>query len=434
MKKIIVEGKTKLKGDIIVSGAKNSALKLVCASILLKDGTLTLHNLPNLLDMTVLLYLQNHLGGKVILDADNSSKGLGKTIILDNRELNSFVAPYSIVSQMRASFVILGPLLARFGEAEVSLPGGCAIGSRPVDIHLEAFKQMGVDIVIEEGYVKAKCKNGKLQGANIEFRFPSVGATENIMMGAVLAEGITRIGNAAKEPEIVDLANCLNAMGAKIKGAGTPDIEIEGVKSLHSAEYTIMGDRMEAASYMIGALMTDGDLTISGLDFKNTVEDLIDKLIKIGADIKFIDNNTIRIKRGKEELKPIEIITEVYPGFPTDMQAQIMTLLAMIDGTSTIDETIFENRFMHVPELNRMGANITIMGNKAIIEGKKDCYKNAQVMASDLRASVSLVLAGLCATGKSEVRRIYHLERGYEFLANKLNNCGANIRVVYDNE
>lgn len=434
MKKIIVEGKTKLKGNIVVSGAKNSALKLVCASILLKDGTLTLHNLPNLLDMTVLLYLQNHLGGKVILDGDNSNKGLGKTIILDNRELNSFVAPYSIVSQMRASFVILGPLLARFGEAEVSLPGGCAIGSRPVDIHLEAFKQMGVNILMEEGYVKAKCKNGKLQGANIEFRFPSVGATENIMMGAVLAEGITRIGNAAKEPEIVDLANCLNAMGAKIKGAGTPDIEIEGVKSLHSAEYTIMGDRMEAASYMIGALMTDGDLTISGLDFKNTVEDLIDKLIKIGADIKFIDNNTIRIKRKKEELKPIDIITEVYPGFPTDMQAQIMTLLAMIDGTSTIDETIFENRFMHVPELNRMGANITIMGNKAIIEGKKDCYKNAQVMASDLRASVSLVLAGLCATGKSEVRRIYHLERGYEFLANKLNNCGANIQVVYDNE
>ena len=314
------------------------------------------------------------------------------------------------------------------------MPGGCAIGSSPVDIHLEAFKQMGVNILMEEGYVKAKCKNGKLQGANIEFRFPSVGATENIMMGAVLAEGITRIGNAAKEPEIVDLANCLNAMGAKIKGAGTPDIEIEGVKSLHSAEYTIMGDRMEAASYMIGALMTDGDLTISGLDFKNTVEDLIDKLIKIGADIKFIDNNTIRIKRKKEQLKPIDIITEVYPGFPTDMQAQIMTLLAMIDGTSTIDETIFENRFMHVPELNRMGANITIMGNKAIIEGKKDCYKNAQVMASDLRASVSLVLAGLCATGKSEVRRIYHLERGYEFLANKLNNCGANIQVVYDNE
>ena len=432
LKKIILNGKTKLKGNIRISGAKNSALKMICASILLKDGVLKLSNIPNLLDMTTLIYLQNHLGGKMILDGDLSNRENGKVIILDNRNLNNYVAPYSIVSQMRASFVVLGPLLARFGQAEVSLPGGCAIGSRPVDIHLEAFRQMGVDIEIEDGYVKAKCKNGKLQGADIEFRFPSVGATENIMMGAVLAEGITRIGNAAKEPEIVDLANCLNAMGAKIKGAGTPDIEIEGVKELHSAEYRVMGDRMEAASYMIGALMTDGDLTITGLDFYNTVENLIDKLIKIGADIQKIDDETIRIKRGKEKLNPIDIITEVYPGFPTDMQAQMMTLLAMIDGDSTVDETIFENRFMHVPELNRMGANITIIGNKAIIEGKDGCFKNAQVMASDLRASVSLILAGLCAEGKTEVNRIYHLERGYEFLSDKLNNCGANIQVVYD--
>lgn len=434
LKKIVLTGKTQLNGEIKVSGAKNSALKMVCASILLKEGILKLSNIPNLLDMTTLIYLLDHLGGKMILDGDMSNKGNGKVIILDNKNLNNYVAPYSIVSQMRASFVVLGPLLARFGQAEVSLPGGCAIGSRPVDIHLEAFKQMGVDILIEDGYVKAKCKNGKLQGANIEFRFPSVGATENIMMGATLAEGITRIGNAAKEPEIVDLAKCLNAMGAKIKGAGTPDIEIEGVKELHSAEYKVMGDRMEAATYMIGALMTDGDLTISGLDFYNVVEDLIDKLTEIGADIQKIDDQTIRIKRGKKKLKPINIVTEVYPGFPSDMQAQIMTLLAMIDGDSTIDETIYENRFLHVPELNRMGANITVMGNKALIEGKEGCFKNAQVMASDLRASVSLVLAGLCAEGKSEVSKIYHLERGYEFLADKLNNCGANIRVVYDKE
>ncbi len=432
LKKIVLSGKTNLKGRIKVSGAKNSALKMVCASILLKNGTLKLSNIPNLLDMTTLIYLINHLGGKMILDGDLSNRGNGKVIILDNSNLNNYIAPYSIVSQMRASFVVLGPLLARFGQAEVSLPGGCAIGSRPVDIHLEAFKQMGVDIDIEDGYVKAKCKNGKLQGANIEFRFPSVGATENIMMGAVLAEGITRIGNAAKEPEIVDLANCLNAMGAKIKGAGTPDIEIEGVKELHSAEYTVMGDRMEAASYAIGALMTDGDLIIEGLDYENTIETILEKLKEIGADIKKIDKTTFEIKRGKHKLKPIDIVTEVYPGYPTDMQAQIMTLLAMIDGDSTIDETIFENRFMHVPELNRMGANITVIGNKAIIEGKDGCFKNAQVMASDLRASVSLVLAGLCAEGKSEVSRIYHLERGYEFLADKLNKCGANIQVVYD--
>lgn len=432
MKKIVLEGKCNLIGKIRVSGAKNSALKMICASVLLKKGTLKLSNIPNLLDMTTLIYLQNHLGGKMILDGDLSNQGNGKVIILDNKNLNNYVAPYSIVSQMRASFVILGPLLARFGKAEVSLPGGCAIGSRPVDIHLDAFKEMGVDIKIEDGYVKAECKNGKLQGANIELRFPSVGATENIMMAATLAEGITRIGNVAKEPEIVDLANCLIAMGAKIKGAGTPDIEIEGVKELHSAEYSVMGDRMEAASYMIGALMTDGDLTITGLDFYNTLENLIEKLTEVGASIKKINKNTIRIKRGRKKLKPVNIITEVYPGFATDMQAQMVSLLAMIDGESTVDETIFENRFMHVPELNRMGANITVLGNKAIIDGKDSCYKNAQVMASDLRASVSLVLAGLCAEGKTDVARIYHLERGYEFLADKLNNCGAKIQVIYD--
>lgn len=432
IKKILVNGKSKLVGNIKVSGAKNSALKLICASILLKDGTLKLSNIPNLLDITTLIQLQNCLGGKMILDGDLTNKGNGKTIILDNTELNSYFAPYEIVSQMRASFVVLGPLLARFGKAEVSLPGGCAIGSRPVDIHLEAFKQMGVDINIENGYVKAQCQNGKLQGADIEFRFPSVGATENILMGSVLAEGITRIKNAAREPEIVDLANCLNAMGAKITGMGTSIIEIEGVEELHSAEYQVMGDRMEAASYMIGALMTDGDLTITGLDFYNTTESLIEKLTEIGAEITKIDDKTIRIKRGKEKLKPVNITTGVYPGFATDMQAQIMTLLAMVDGDSIVDETVFENRFLHVPELNRMNANIIITGNKAVVHGKEDVFKPAQVVASDLRASVSLVLAGMCASGETQVRRAYHLERGYEFLADKLNNCGADIKIVYE--
>lgn len=431
LKKIILTGKTKLKGEIQVSGAKNAALPIIC-SALLCNGTLKLSNVPHLLDITTLIQLVNHLGTKMVLDGDSSNKGFGKVIELNSEKLTSFIAPYSIVSQMRASFIVLGPLLARFGKAEVSLPGGCAIGNRPVDIHLTAFEQMGVDIKIEDGYVKATTKTGKLQGADIALRSPSVGATQNIMIGACLAEGITRINNAAMEPEIIDLANCLNAMGAKVKGAGTLDIEIEGVKELHSAEYKIMGDRIEAASYVIGALMTDGDLIIKGLDFYNTIEDLLAKLGKMGASITKLDNETIQVKRGKDKLKPIDVVTEVYPGFPTDMQAQIMTLLANTDGDSTVDETIFENRFMHVSELNRLGANITVMGNKAIIEGKEGCFKSAQVMASDLRASVSLILAGLCAEGKSEVSRIYHLERGYEFLADKLNKCGANIQVVYD--
>lgn len=433
MKKTIVRGKTKLVGNIKVSGAKNAALPIIISSLLCKD-TLKLKNIPNLMDITTLIHLLNHLGVKTVLDGDQSNKDEGKVIEFNTKNLNNYIAPYEIVSQMRASFIVLGPLLARFGKAEVSLPGGCAIGSRPVDIHLSAFEQMGVDIKIENGYVKAHTKDGKLHGADISLRKASVGATQNIMMAACLADGITRINNAAREPEIVDLAKCLNTMGAKVKGAGELTIEIEGVKELHSAEFKIMGDRIEAASYMIGAIMTDGDLVITGLDFDNTVEDLIIKLKSIGADIIKIDDKTIRIKRGKEKLKPIDITTDVYPGFPTDMQAQIMTLLAMIDGESIIDETVFENRFMHVPELNRMNANIEIVGNKAVIHGRENTYKNAQVMASDLRASVSLILAGLCANGETEVSRIYHLERGYEFLADKLNNCGANIKTVYDKE
>jgi len=431
LKKIVLNGKTRLNGKIKVSGAKNAALPILVSSLLC-NGVLKLSNIPNLVDITTLIYLLEYLGIKINLDGDLSNRNFGKVIEFDARNLTSYVAPYSIVSQMRATFIVLGPLLARFGKAEVSLPGGCAIGARPVDIHLSAFEQMGVDIIIDDGYVKATAKDGKLHGANINLRFPSVGATQNIMMAASLADGTTRISNAAMEPEIVDLANCLNMMGAKIKGAGTTDIEINGVKQLNSSSYCIMGDRIEAASYMIGAVMTDGDLTISGLDFYNIVENLIKKLEKIGADIKKVDEQTIRIKRGAKKLKPIDVVTEVYPGFPTDIQAQMMTLLAMIDGDSTIDETIFENRFMHVPELNRMGANISVIGNKAIIEGKSNCFKHTQVMASDLRASVSLVLAGLCADGKTEVSRIYHLERGYEFLPDKLNSCGADIQVVYD--
>lgn len=431
IKKIVINGKTKLNGKIKISGAKNAALPIIVSSILCGD-TLKLSNIPNLTDIAGLIHLVNLFGVKTRIDGNLSNRGFGKVIEFNASNLTSFMAPYSIVSQMRASFIVLGPLLARFGKADVSLPGGCAIGSRPVDIHLDAIKEMGADINIVDGYVKATTKDGKLHGADIDFRFPSVGATQNIMMAATLAEGITRIRNAAMEPEITDLANCLNAMGAKVKGAGTTDIEIEGVDKLHSAEYSIMGDRIEAATYMIGAAMTDGDLIVEGLDFYNILENLIEKLGIIGIDVEKISDTSVRVKRGKEKLKPINIVTEVYPGFPTDIQSQIMALLAGIDGTSTIDETIFENRFMHVPELNRLGTNITVIGNKAIIEGKENCFKSARVMASDLRASVALVLSGLCADGKTEVSRIYHLERGYEFLSDKLNSCGANIKVVYD--
>lgn len=431
LKKINLKGKTKLNGEIKISGAKNAALPILVSSLLC-NGDLTLQNVPHVADTTTLLHLLGILGTKVTMDGNRSNKGEGKVLQLNSEKLISYFAPYSVVSQMRASFIVMGPLLARFGKAEVSLPGGCSLGPRAVDIHLEAFREMGVDIVMEDGYVKCMAKDGKLQGADIDFRFPSVGATQNVMMGACLAEGITRINNAAMEPEMIDLQNCLNAMGAKVSGAGTPNIEIIGVKELHSAEYTIMGDRLEAGGFMIGAIMTDGELTLSGLDFYNTLETFIEKLQLIGANIKKIDDRTIKIKRGKNKLKPLNIVTEPYPGYPTDIQAQMMALLCMIDGNSIIDETIFENRLMHVPELNRMGANITVMGNKAIIEGKENCFKSAQVMASDIRASMALLLAALCAEGETNISRIYHLERGYEFVADKLNNCGANIKVVYD--
>jgi UDP-N-acetylglucosamine 1-carboxyvinyltransferase len=444
---MIVNGKCKLTGTIRLSGAKNSALKLMCASVLLKKGELKLSNIPNLSDTRTMLYLLNYLGTKITLDGDLSSRENGKVVILNNEKLNNFFAPYSIVSKMRATFVILGPLLSRFGEAKVSLPGGCAIGVRGVDIHLNALKEMGADIKIEDGYVIAKALDGKLHGANIKLRIPSVGATENTLMAAILAEGKTIINNAAKEPEIIDLANCLIAMGAKINGVGTGIIEIEGVKELHFAEYTTIGDRIEAGSYMLGALITDGELTITGLDFYNTLGSLIEKLEEIGIDIKKINDNTIKIKR-KGKLKPVDIVTDVYPGYPTDLQAQILTLLATIDGESKVDELVFGNRFMHVPELCRMGADISIVANdnslegklitegreRALIKGKENCYKATQVMASDLRASISLVFAALTSNGKSEIRRIYHLERGYESVMEKLTNCGANIEMIYDGE
>jgi UDP-N-acetylglucosamine 1-carboxyvinyltransferase len=437
VKKIVINGGRPLVGDIKISGAKNSVLKQICSALLLKKGTLTLNNVPHLFDTVTLLQLMNLLGTKVTLDGDRSNKGDGKTIILDCSEVDSQYAPYEIVSKMRASFNVLGPLLSRFGKAKVSLPGGCAIGTRGFDIHFEALRKMGVNIEIEDGYVIANTVKEKVQGADVYFRFASVGATENVMMAAILAEGTTRIINPAKEAEIIDIANCLNEMGAKIKGAGTHLIEIEGVEELHSAEYTSMGDKIEAGCYMIAAIMTNGNLTLSGLDF-SVLQCLIEKLEKIGANIKILNKNKIQIsklniKRNENrELRHINIVTDVHPGFPTDLQAPIMALLAMVDGDSTIDETIFENRFMHVSELNRMNANIDVVGNKALIKGSENCYKSAKVMANDLRSSFALILAGLTAKGKTEVSRFYHTERGYEFVVNKINSCGGDVEVIYE--
>ena len=435
MKKLVINGGIKLNGEIAISGAKNAALPILVSSLLL-DGELTVSNVPNVSDLSLLINLLSHLGAKVTMDCDLSNKkDSGKILIINSSELNNETAPYDIVSKMRASFLVIGPLLARLGQAKVSLPGGCAIGSRPVDIHLEALKEMGAEIIVDKGYVNATAKNGRLKGANIYFRFPSVGATQNLMMAACLAEGTTVLNNCAKEPETVDLGNCLIQMGAKIKGVGTSRIEIEGVKKLNSIKYNIMGDRIEAFTYMCAALMTNGELILKNLDFDATLSNPMEKLGAIGADITRIDNKSIKIRRGLERLSPINIVTEVFPGFPTDMQATVMALLAMIDGESSIDETIFENRFMHVPELNRMGANIVIQGNKAIIKGKKDCYSASETMATDLRAGAALVLAGLSApSGETIIHKIYHVERGYENFADKLRACGAELELMKDEE
>ena len=428
MKKLFIKGGKKLHGSVVIAGAKNAALPLMVASIL-TDEKLTLLNVPHVADISTMANLLANLGIKIQLDGAHKEDGnQGRVMIFDAKEISNPVAPYDLVCKMRASILILGPLLARFGKAKVSLPGGCAIGTRPVDLHLKAMEKLGAKIELVSGYVEASV-DGRLKGAEINFEKVSVGATQSTMMAASLAEGETILNNAACEPEIVDLAKCLNAMGAKVTGAGTSRVVIQGVEKLHAANHKIVADRIEAGTYAIAAGITGGCLNLIGVELK-LFGGFKEELEKAGLKLTQISENEIEVKRVSKEIQAVSISTHPFPGFPTDMQAQFMSLMTLSNGVSTIEETIFENRFMHVMELVRMGANIESHGNIAIVKGVKK-LTGAEVMATDLRASVSMVLAALVADGETIINRLYHLERGYERLAEKLVACGANIKILY---
>ncbi|MCB1555714.1 MAG: UDP-N-acetylglucosamine 1-carboxyvinyltransferase [Alphaproteobacteria bacterium] len=414
--KIRIRGGNRLNGTIPISGAKNAALKLICAS-LLTDEPLQLTNMPVTLgDIRTMGGLLDHIGVTVALRSD-------KVAILRAKEIKTPVAPYDLVRKMRASIMVLGPLLARHHAAEVSLPGGCAIGTRPVDFHIEGLRAMGAEILIEDGYIKAKAPNG-LKGAHYTFPKVSHTGTENLMMAATLAEGTTLLSNAAREPEVENLGQCLIAMGARIEGLGTPQITIHGVPRLHGATHEVMPDRIEAGSFMIAVALTGGTIRLQNIALTHLTS-LTGPLEKAGLSIEQ-DGADLIVSRNGKPLVGTDIMTEPYPGFPTDMQAQFMTMLTLCMGAGLVTETIFENRFMHVPELCRMGANITVHGNSAIIRGV-EALRGAEVMATDLRASMALVLAGLVANGETVVNRIYHLDRGYEDIVGKLTACGAQI-------
>lgn len=420
MDRIALEGGVPLKGDIPISGAKNSAIKLMAASLLTSEP-LRLTNMPRLADTRLLGRLLQRFGTQ-ITETDGPD-GYQETL-LHTPEITSAFAPYDLVRQMRASFNVLGPLLARTGHAKVSLPGGCTIGARPVDLHLKALEALGAHIDMHEGYVFAQAPRG-LRGAEIEFPFVSVGATEHALMAAALAEGTTVFSNAACEPEIVDLAECLNAMGAKISGAGTPTIVVDGVTSLKGGDWAVICDRIEAGTYALAAAMAGGEVRLTKVR-PQLISILLDKMREAGCDIETTED-TIMIRRGPGRLKAVDITTAVYPGFATDLQAQFMALMTLADGVSTVRETIFENRFMHVPELGRLGAQISVQGGEATVTGVEG-LRGAQVMATDLRASACLVIAGLAAGGETVINRVYHLDRGFENLEGKLSACGARIR------
>ncbi|MBP7653136.1 UDP-N-acetylglucosamine 1-carboxyvinyltransferase [Candidatus Dependentiae bacterium] len=421
MDKFIIEECKKISGEIFVSGSKNAALPIMAAT-LLASGEYVLSNIPDLRDVKTMSKVLEHLGAKT--KYDNISK---KLIINTEGIKKSSAAPYELVKTMRASAVVLGPLLSRFGEAKVSLPGGCAIGARPINIHLRGFEELGAAINIEDGYVLAKTTK-KLKAAVISLDFPSVGATENLMMAACLAEGKTRILNAAREPEIVDLANFLNKMGAKIKNAGESNIDVTGVKKLKPVSYKIIPDRIEFGTFITAGAMIPGEITIKNVNTEH-LPGVIEKIRKTGVIIENSGANAVIVSRMKEKLKPVNIKTMPYPGFPTDMQAQMCAALCLADGVSCISETVFENRFMHISELNRLGANIRIDRNTAVITGVKK-LTGAQIMATDLRASAALVLAGLASSGKTELLRVYHIDRGYEHIEKKFAHIGAKIHRI----
>lgn len=426
MDRIRIRGGKPLSGIIPIGGAKNAALPLMTAA-LLTDETLTLRNVPVLADITTLSHLLVQHGAAITLVGAQTPHEHGHALQIKAERIISTTAPYDLVRRMRASVLVLGPLVARCGEARVSLPGGCAIGTRPVDLHIKGLEQLGAKIELKQGYMHAQASHG-LKGAEIVFPKVSVGATENLLMAASLAEGETVLVNAAREPEIVDLAKCLNAMGAKIGGAGGERITITGVKKLHGAEHAVVPDRIETGTYMMATAITGGEVELAGARY-----DLVAAVAKSldGAGVEVTETSRgISVKR-RNGLVGVDVMTEPFPGFPTDLQAQMMALMAKAEGAAMITETIFENRFMHVPELCRMGANINVHGASAMVRGVKH-LTGAEVMATDLRASVSLVLAGLAAEGETVVNRIYHLDRGYERLEEKLADCGAEIERLTD--
>jgi UDP-N-acetylglucosamine 1-carboxyvinyltransferase len=426
MDKIRIRGGNSLHGTIAVSGAKNAALPLM-AACLLTDETLQLSNLPHLADITTLANLLSQLGVSLGMDGHAPNGGhAGRVVSLRAKEITSTTASYDLVRKMRASILVLGPLLAREGQARVSLPGGCAIGTRPVDLHLKGLQQLGATIELREGYIEADAKQG-LVGAEVVFPFVSVGATENLLMASTLAKGETVLTNAAREPEVTDLAHCLQAMGAKIEGIGTDTLRITGVDRLHGAKHEIIPDRIETGTYAMAAAITGGDIELKGAR-PDTLNAALDTLRSAGVSVTPTDNG-IRVQRTNAPLTGVDVMTEPYPGFPTDLQAQMMVLMATAQGASMITETIFENRFMHVPELRRMGANINLHGGSAMVRGVSK-LTGAPVMATDLRASVSLVLAGLAAEGETIINRVYHLDRGYERLEEKLAACGAKVERI----
>lgn len=417
MDKLIATGKGPLMGEVRISGAKNAALPLMIASLLTEE-TLCLSNIPHLHDITTTMELLGQLGVKLQVDEKLSIEANASAV-------DSVVAPYELVRTMRASILVLGPLVARFGEAEVSLPGGCAIGSRPVNLHIKGLEALGAKITIDGGYIKAKAD--RLRGAQIFMDLNSVTGTENLMMAATLADGTTTIENAAREPEVVDLADCLNAMGAKVQGAGSDKITIEGVEKLGGAKHRVIPDRIEAGTFLVAAAISRGEIKVKDV-IPGHLESVLDKLREAGAHIETGDN-WIFLKAVDGPIKSVNIRTAPYPAFPTDMQAQFVLLNAIAEGTATVVETVFENRYMHVHELQRMGADIELDGNTAIIRGVEKLH-GAPVMATDLRASACLVLAGLIASGETIIDRIYHIDRGYDCIEEKLSQIGASVRRV----